>query len=77
MLAGVARIIEICFLMPKYTSEQTSSSDNNSEHTLTEGQNGGNSTNWHVVKNFRHLPPFVSRLPCFLCHTLGANRVSV
>ncbi|KAJ3483677.1 hypothetical protein NLI96_g6159 [Meripilus lineatus] len=61
MSAGIARIVEICFIVPKFTQSDPASSDNNSEHTLTEGPNTvhNNSSNWHVVKNFRHLPPFL------------------
>lgn len=56
MLAGVARIIEVSFIVPKFTPESASSDDNNSEHTLADASN---STSAHAVKTFRHLPPFV------------------
>jgi hypothetical protein len=61
MLAGVARIIEVSFIAPKYTplTEQVSTDDNNSEHTLAD-TSSGNSAVWQSVKTFRHLPPFVS-----------------
>ncbi|THH22127.1 hypothetical protein EUX98_g8244 [Antrodiella citrinella] len=37
MLAGVARIIEVCFIVPKFTPETSSiADDNNSEHTLAD-----------------------------------------
>lgn len=68
MLAGVARIVEVCFIVPKYTPLSDTGSvsppdDNNSEHTLADG--AGSSTNlglWKPVQAFRHLPPFVSAL---------------
>ena len=58
MSAGLARIIEICFVAPKYTQD-TAEGDAHSEHTLdaTRDENGITSPS----RAFRHLPPFVSR----------------
>ncbi|CAL1714425.1 unnamed protein product [Somion occarium] len=57
MLAGVTRIIEISFIVPKYHSLETPAvaDDNHSEHTLAEGT----SSIAQAVKTFRHLPPFL------------------
>ena len=58
MSAGLARIIEICFVAPKYTQD-AAEGDAHSEHTLdaTRDENGITSPS----RAFRHLPPFVSR----------------
>ena len=74
MLAGVTRIIEICFVVNKHDSDNESDkelappasadSDNQSEHTLggpTPGPSEGGAK-IAVVQAFRHLPPFVSHL---------------
>jgi hypothetical protein len=64
MLAGVARIIEICFVAKHFNSSSSESADDdsNSDHTLADAgissrtpSEGGNP----AVKAFRHLPPFV------------------
>ncbi|TCD67381.1 hypothetical protein EIP91_012416 [Steccherinum ochraceum] len=58
MLAGLARIIEVCFIVPKFTPESAPvADDNNSEHTLADASSNVNSA--HAVKTFRHLPPFL------------------
>lgn len=64
MFAGLARIIEVCFVASKDTTEVYG--DDHSEHTLADGtprysrpyspQPGGMSP----ARAFRHLPPFVS-----------------
>lgn len=61
MMAGVARIIEVSFIVPKFSPlpENAPTDDNNSEHTLADGPSSG-SPLWQSVKAFRHLPPFVS-----------------
>jgi hypothetical protein len=65
MFAGLARIIEVCFVAPKDATEVYG--DDHSEQTLADGtprysrpfspQPGGISP----ARAFRHLPPFVSR----------------
>ncbi|KAJ3551229.1 hypothetical protein NM688_g4825 [Phlebia brevispora] len=59
MMAGVTRIIEVCFIAPKYTPlpETAVADDNRSEHTLTD--NTSNASAWQTSKAFRHLPPFL------------------
>lgn len=61
MLAGVARIIEVSFVAPKFSPlpETGSTDDSNSEHTLADSPSS-TSPLWQSVKAFRHLPPFVS-----------------
>lgn len=58
MLAGLARIIEICFVSPTEVSD----GDSHSEHTLADtGLNSvnGDSPKAAAARAFRHLPPFV------------------
>lgn len=67
MLAGFARIIEICFL-PSNKPTDTSDGDAHSEDTLADSGSGsgyagaGNEESGKVAaaKAFRHLPPFVN-----------------
>jgi len=69
MLAGVARIIEICFFATKYPSESLND-DSHSERTLADttshisnysGSSPLESSGKAAArKAFRHLPPFVS-----------------
>lgn len=65
MLAGVTRIIEISFIVPKYTPEPPAPAvqdDNHSEHTLNDGNNSNaHGTGAQAVKTFRHLPPYVRK----------------
>ncbi|TFY56841.1 hypothetical protein EVJ58_g7391 [Rhodofomes roseus] len=56
MLAGVARIVEVCFIVPKYTPLEEG--DGHSEHTLAEGKDEG-STAASAGRAFRHLPSFL------------------
>ena len=62
MLAGVARIVEVSFITPRYAPlpDSGAADDNNSEHTLADGPASGNTPLMQSVKAFRHLPPFVS-----------------
>ncbi len=60
MAAGLARIVEVCFVAPKYTQEVVDG-DSHSEHTLNASQD---ETSTHSpTRAFRHLPPFVRRSP--------------
>ncbi|OBZ73721.1 Protein YTP1 [Grifola frondosa] len=55
MLAGITRIIEVSFIVPKYTPEPSTDGDSHSEHTLADDTAGQSTT----AKGFRHLPPFL------------------
>lgn len=59
MMAGVARIVEVSFIAPKYTpiTDSGATDDNHSEHTLADVSTS--SSLWQSVKAFRHLPPFL------------------
>jgi hypothetical protein len=67
MLAGAARIVEICYFMPTYIplpAEAIAGHDGSSEHTLADIP-----VKEEVViakaaagRAFRHLPPFVSAI---------------
>ena len=66
MFAGLARIIDICFLA---TSSSTGSLDDESEHTLAPGVNDGDSrSKAKAARAFRHLPPFVRVPSTFISH---------
>ena len=68
MLAGFARVIEICFFVPKYSLEGVDD-DDHSERTLADGapspgflssyNNSDSSGKAAAARAFRHLPPFV------------------
>lgn len=62
MLAGLTRIIDICFVTTTSSTELLN--DNESEHTLTSGINahGEAKSKAKAARAFRHLPPFV-RVP--------------
>ena len=62
MLAGVTRIIEVCFIAPSFEKEpqQGSDNDNSSERTLAPSGLINEHPRLAVVRAFRHLPPFVS-----------------
>ncbi|RDB18570.1 Protein YTP1 [Hypsizygus marmoreus] len=64
MLAGVTRIIEICFFAPKSLPERPDD-DSTSDHTLADSAphfvdvNAGETGKTAAAKAFRHLPPFL------------------
>ena len=58
MLAGLTRIIEICFFVPSYSSETPPDVSNQSDHTLADSYSSTGKV--AASKVFRHLPPFVS-----------------
>lgn len=59
MLAGVTRIIEICFFSQKQSGE--ADDDNRSDHTLnSSGPQNSTENGSTASRAFRHLPPFVS-----------------
>lgn len=62
ILAGVARLIEICFVAPKYTQDTAAMGDGHSERTLDADANrddlSGSTSS--PSRAFRHLPSFVS-----------------
>jgi hypothetical protein len=63
MLAGLARIVEVCFIPLPFSppSEIPPLDDNDSEHTLAPPapKDAGISTKINAARAFRHLPPFV------------------
>jgi hypothetical protein len=67
MLAGVTRIIEICFVTTK-TAAEVLDGDAHSDHTLASPGSGlgysenGDSGKAAAARAFRHLPPFVRPL---------------
>jgi hypothetical protein len=68
MLAGVARIIEICFVAKQLSSLEHSDDDSNSDHTLADTGISGRSpysseSGSTSARSFRHLPPFVRHFP--------------
>jgi hypothetical protein len=60
MSAGIARIIEVCFLSPKSAQmpESGADEDASSEHTLADSSSLSGAASGKIA--FRHLPPFVS-----------------
>ena len=67
MSAGAARIIEVCFVAPKYTQDAVGD-DAHSEHTLASAGGEGardETAAQGPARAFRHLPPFVSSF--FVC----------
>lgn len=73
MLAGVTRIIEVSFIVPKYYplhEGNVTPDDNHSEHTLADGapSASGGVAYAKAESAFRHLPPFVSNLCCTEYH---------
>jgi hypothetical protein len=59
MLAGLTRLVEVCFVAPSY-SPADGVEDDRSDHTLADGT-GSESASASKGRAFRHLPPFVSR----------------
>ncbi|KAH9951105.1 hypothetical protein B0H21DRAFT_818596 [Amylocystis lapponica] len=59
MLAGVSRIVEVCFVAPRFSplDAAPSDGDSHSEHTLAEGSDAMVALG-PVGRAFRHLPPF-------------------
>ncbi|KAI0297478.1 hypothetical protein B0F90DRAFT_1634350 [Multifurca ochricompacta] len=60
MLAGLTRLIEVCFVAPSYTSAD-GVDDDRSDHTLADGAGVGaeSSTTAFRGRAFRHLPPIL------------------
>lgn len=65
MVAGLARIVEVCFFIPKYFPEGADN-DNHSERTLAESTRSPGFTSLFdsdrkaaAAQAFRHLPPFL------------------
>lgn len=65
MLAGLARIIDVCFVTTSASAGPLD--DNESEHTLTPGTNahGESRSKAKAARAFRHLPSFVRVSPFF------------
>jgi hypothetical protein len=66
MLAGLTRLLEVCFIVPSYPPAD-GVEDDRSDHTLADGS-GADSAAASKGRAFRHLPPFVSRPHSFLFH---------
>lgn len=62
MLAGVTRIIEVCFIVPSFEKDSQHGSDNDSSSERTLAPSGllTEQSKLTVVRSFRHLPPLVS-----------------
>lgn len=62
MSAGLARIIEVSFIVPKFAplDGPATDGDNHSEHTLADSGKEDGTGIAGAAKTFRHLPPFVS-----------------
>jgi len=71
MLAGVTRIVEICFVPNRLAD--ISDEDAHSEHTLADSGSGsgytgsGDSGKATAARAFRHLPPFVCLFTAGMC----------
>ena len=61
MSAALARIIEVCFIVPRYAPLEEG--DAHSEHTLAEGNKDEGSVTATAGRAFRHLPSFVRIVP--------------
>ena len=68
MLAGLTRLIEVCFVAPSYAPMNGVEDDRSSDHTLADG--AGPEAASPKGRTFRHLPPFVSSNDIF---TWGLN----
>lgn len=71
MLAGVTRMIEVCFVAPSYAPVSAGDGmedDRSSDHTLAENSAGVAPKG----RAFRHLPPFVSTVVYFVLSLSGA-----
>lgn len=70
MMAGLARIIEVCYFAPRYEPLAASGAvslgdDNSSEHTIGEARADDDKPSKVAGSDaFRHLPPFVSLSHC-------------
>lgn len=85
MLAGLTRVIEICFFVPT-TAPDAQDDDNQSDHTLADpttptvkygsGYMFVDNAKAAASRAFRHLPPFVRSACIFSCpsdtHSLGS-----
>jgi hypothetical protein len=58
MLAGLARLLEVCFVAPSSTASD-GVEDDRSDHTLADGASAEGAAA-SKGRAFRHLPPFVS-----------------
>ena len=59
MLAGLTRILEVCFFAPSFAAD-AADDDNRSEHTLADGApTRPLSAKAAASRSFRFLPPFV------------------
>ncbi|CCM02659.1 uncharacterized protein FIBRA_04763 [Fibroporia radiculosa] len=59
MSAGVARIVEVCFIAPKFAPLDAPDGDSQSDHTLTDIGKDDSSPSAAAGRAFRHLPSFL------------------
>jgi hypothetical protein len=69
MLAGLTRLIEVCFIVPSYAPID-GVEDDRSDHTLADG---AGPEAFPKGRAFRHMPPFVSTNILCLCFLPGAE----
>ena len=69
MLAGLTRLIEVCFIVPSYVP-MDGVEDDESDHTLADG---AGPEAFSKGRAFRHMPPFVSTTILDLCLCPGLN----
>ncbi len=69
MLAGLTRLIEVCFIVPSYAS-MDGVEDDRSDHTLADG---AGPEAFPKGRAFRHMPPFVSNNDVFPYFHSGLN----
>ncbi|EJC98147.1 uncharacterized protein FOMMEDRAFT_130141 [Fomitiporia mediterranea MF3/22] len=59
MLAGLTRIIEVCFVAPRYEKDVPLSSDSDRQSDRTLGPGAPEQPRLSIAHAFRHLPPFL------------------
>jgi hypothetical protein len=69
MLAGLTRLIEVCFVVPSY-APMDGVEDDRSDHTLADGTGP---EAFPKGRAFRHMPPFVSTNIPYLYFYPGLN----
>ena len=69
MLAGLTRLIEVCFIVPSY-AHMDGVEDDRSDHTLADG---ASPEAFPRGRAFRHLPPFVSTNILYMSLSPGLN----
>jgi hypothetical protein len=67
MLAGLTRLLEVCFIVPSY-APMDGVEDDRSDHTLADG---AGPEAFPKGRAFRHMPPFVSTNILYLIFNRG------